>query len=376
MVAEYSTIVEPTATAKISYLTTDYLGSPRINTDSNGNVTTRQDLHPYGEEIPSTLRSPGLGYVGDDVRRKFTVYPRDEELDLDYARLRMYANRLGRFLSVDPIAPDIFTPPSLNRYQYCLNNPGRFVDSSGGYDEEVHRDLTAALAFVVGFSEEQGNIIGAANQWLDDPRSGHTAMPLENGLGDLTGYYGRRDHHFTSVDRQNDLWSSFENEVSSGGDVFAALGTYLHARQDSFSHESFGPGLGQVYAAGDNVSLRHPLRSIQNRMAEMEKYDKTTYDPAKAVKMARDTLAKLLKARNLMERSGRFGAFRRPVPWETDKFINDKLWQWANTIGRDAKRDILFEIMRYVANYDSESSPKPSKRKKKTKTTVRVIEEE
>jgi RHS repeat-associated protein len=131
MVAEYSTIVEPTATAKISYLTTDYLGSPRINTDSNGNVTTRQDLHPYGEEIPSTLRSPGLGYVGDDVRRKFTVYQRDEELDLDYARLRMYANRLGRFLSVDPIAPDIFTPPSLNRYQYCLNNPGRFVDSSG-----------------------------------------------------------------------------------------------------------------------------------------------------------------------------------------------------------------------------------------------------
>ncbi|MCV4696838.1 hypothetical protein OFB92_27385, partial [Escherichia coli] len=79
MVAEYSTIVEPTATAKISYLTTDYLGSPRINTDSNGNVTTRQDLHPYGEEIPSTLRSPGLGYVGDDVRRKFTVYHRDEE---------------------------------------------------------------------------------------------------------------------------------------------------------------------------------------------------------------------------------------------------------------------------------------------------------
>ncbi|MDQ3489720.1 MAG: hypothetical protein M3449_01455, partial [Acidobacteriota bacterium] len=50
---------------------------------------------------------------------------------------------------------------------FLLRNCNGIV--GGGYDEEVHRDLTAALAYVAGFSEEEGNIIGKANQWLDDP---------------------------------------------------------------------------------------------------------------------------------------------------------------------------------------------------------------
>jgi len=36
LIAEYSTIVASTQDAKVAYLTTDHLGSPRINTDANG----------------------------------------------------------------------------------------------------------------------------------------------------------------------------------------------------------------------------------------------------------------------------------------------------------------------------------------------------
>ena len=39
--AEYSTIIGATAIAKTSYLTIDYLGSPRTNTDPNGVVTAQ-----------------------------------------------------------------------------------------------------------------------------------------------------------------------------------------------------------------------------------------------------------------------------------------------------------------------------------------------
>ena len=38
MVAEYSTNIEPVATAKVNYLTADHLGSPRVNTDASGTV--------------------------------------------------------------------------------------------------------------------------------------------------------------------------------------------------------------------------------------------------------------------------------------------------------------------------------------------------
>ena len=50
MAAEYSTQVE-TADPQISYLTTDSLGSPRVITDAEGNVTSRRDFMPFGEEI-------------------------------------------------------------------------------------------------------------------------------------------------------------------------------------------------------------------------------------------------------------------------------------------------------------------------------------
>jgi hypothetical protein len=45
MVAEYSTTAPPTI-GTISYLTTDTLGSPRINTNASGQVTARHDYMP------------------------------------------------------------------------------------------------------------------------------------------------------------------------------------------------------------------------------------------------------------------------------------------------------------------------------------------
>ena len=51
LAAEYLvTTATPTAPTT-SYLTNDILGSPRVTTDSSGNVVSRRDFRPYGEEI-------------------------------------------------------------------------------------------------------------------------------------------------------------------------------------------------------------------------------------------------------------------------------------------------------------------------------------
>ncbi|MBS1797911.1 MAG: RHS repeat-associated core domain-containing protein [Acidobacteria bacterium] len=132
MVAEYSTQLAPTP--EVSYLTNDNLGTPRINTDENGAVTARHDYMSFGEEISTSQRTGELGYNSDDVRKQFTSYERDEETDLDFAQARMYASKLGRFTTFDPVVmmPDRqIDPQQINLYAYCRNNPLSFTDPTG-----------------------------------------------------------------------------------------------------------------------------------------------------------------------------------------------------------------------------------------------------
>lgn len=132
LVAEYSTT--PVENPKISYLTTDTLGSPRINTDEKGQVVARHDYMPFGEEIKSVgNRSSGNGYQNDNVKQKFTGYERDSESELDFAQARYYSSQHGRFTTIDPLMESarIGSPKTLNRYTYALNNPLRFTDPTG-----------------------------------------------------------------------------------------------------------------------------------------------------------------------------------------------------------------------------------------------------
>lgn len=138
LVAEYSTQVAQQSEAKVSYLTSDHLGSPRILTDANGNVISRRDFHPFGEEIgvdtPQTAgRNTHSEYGGDNLKQKFTSYERDGETDLDFAKARMYGYQLGRFTSPDDFTLDTHPsdPQSWNLYVYARNNPTNLVDPLG-----------------------------------------------------------------------------------------------------------------------------------------------------------------------------------------------------------------------------------------------------
>ena len=155
LVAEYSTNVVSVQDAKVRYLTADHLGSPRINTDANGAVIARHDYHPFGEEIFTAQRTTGLNYSADSVRKQFTGYERDTETDLDFAQARLYANKLGRFSSTDPILMEPsrpLDPQRINLYGYVRNNPlvlvdptGQIIDDSSLDDNEDYQKWKAAF---------------------------------------------------------------------------------------------------------------------------------------------------------------------------------------------------------------------------------------
>jgi RHS repeat-associated protein len=150
MVAEY-TINAPTNTnPQISYLTTDTLGSPRINTNASGQVSARHDYLPFGEEINAGVsgRTTIQGYpqplseMADGVRNKFTGQIRDEESSLDFFNARYYSPTNGRFTSTDPLMASgrVEIPQSWNRYVYVLNNPLALFDPSGMIDDDPQKE--------------------------------------------------------------------------------------------------------------------------------------------------------------------------------------------------------------------------------------------
>jgi len=91
-----------------------------------------------------------MGYTnGDGARQKFTQKERDNETGLDYFLARYYSPTQGRFTSPDEftggptelfadVTPhnsmfyaDPLEPQSLDKYQYGLNNPMRYLDPDG-----------------------------------------------------------------------------------------------------------------------------------------------------------------------------------------------------------------------------------------------------
>jgi RHS repeat-associated protein len=110
----------------------DHLGSPRLITDSNGNLLEYHAFWAYGGEV---------GTAGScDERMKFTGHERDNQCSagiLDYMHARYFSPTTGRFLSVDQGNGKPEVPQSWNRYAYARANPVRRVDPDGLADREV-----------------------------------------------------------------------------------------------------------------------------------------------------------------------------------------------------------------------------------------------
>jgi RHS repeat-associated protein len=135
LVAEYTTN-QTITTDGAKFLTADLVGSPRIATDNLGQVASRHDYMPFGEEVAATVanRNQVAGYTANDrIRQQYTGYERDGESGLDFAQNRYFAAKHGRFTSVDPLAASASAknPQTLNRYSYALNSPYKFTDPLG-----------------------------------------------------------------------------------------------------------------------------------------------------------------------------------------------------------------------------------------------------
>ena len=111
--------------AKLEGANTTYYYPDQLSTrmTKTGGTTVEQGNFPFGEN-----------WYGSTDKWKFTTYERDTESGNDYAMMRSYVNRYGRFLTPDPAgaaAVDPTNPQTWNRYGYVGNDPVNFIDPLG-----------------------------------------------------------------------------------------------------------------------------------------------------------------------------------------------------------------------------------------------------
>lgn len=139
-------LVAPATAATVTYVHTDALGSPIMETDSAGNKLSGEvDYRAYGEEV---LRAPLTGPA-------FTGHYRDASTGLVYMQRRYYDPGIGRFISIDPVAADAKQGRNFNRYWYANNNPYRFIDPDGNEGVAITQDADAEAVFSGAMSADQ-----------------------------------------------------------------------------------------------------------------------------------------------------------------------------------------------------------------------------
>jgi RHS repeat-associated protein len=237
---------------------TDVLGSTLGLVDATGTLSTQYTYAPFGATATDGAASANTA--------QFTGRENDDT-GLYYYRARYYAPDLGRFISEDPLE---FGGGDANLYAYVGNRPTGANDPLGLYNFDVHFGFTNWTGVQAGLCPGDAKRIAVADQLVDD-LPWMSPMPLAN-------FWPRAWYHFTSPDRLESL----RREAFESGSL-SAMGTYLHALQDSYSHQAgrkdrggkpYGPLLGHLFdgTGPDNPNNRPELwwRMIGNTRSELE----------------------------------------------------------------------------------------------------------
>jgi RHS repeat-associated protein len=271
-----------------SFVTTDHLGSIRFITHRNGDIKSRHDYLPFGEEVPQTVggRSGVTGYgASDSTRHRFTNKERDGESGLDYFLARYYSSAQGRFTSADPLFLELRRlrdPQQLNLYAYTRGNPLKFIDPlglditlTGSVQEEYIKQLQKKVSFTVQTNTKTNKveIVGKDGKALSQKEladlgktlkgtdlavfnaitdtNNHVTIDTGNGKDDPAVFFGQEKGATHKID-----FADLAKLDKAGGPINASdavlhetLEAYAQAQGKSFvdAHNStleFGPALG------------------------------------------------------------------------------------------------------------------------------------
>jgi RHS repeat-associated protein len=119
------------------YLLSDHLGSTNVTANSSGAQISKLLYKPWGETRYSTGSTP--------TTWRFTGQREDATIGLYFYNARYLDPQLGRFTQADTIVPEPGNPQALNRYAYVLNNPVRYTDPTGMFEQSAIEEYLQSL---------------------------------------------------------------------------------------------------------------------------------------------------------------------------------------------------------------------------------------
>jgi RHS repeat-associated protein len=137
--AAAATVTVNSGIAQAYYIHTDQLDTPRVITDTNGNVVWQWDnADPFGANMANENPN-GAGTFNFNLRFPGQYY--DRETNLHYNINRDYDPAIGRYIESDPIG----LMGGINTFIYVFGNPIGYRDISGlvprGAPKAGKRDL-------------------------------------------------------------------------------------------------------------------------------------------------------------------------------------------------------------------------------------------
>jgi len=247
----------------------DHIGTSNFITDMAGNKFEHIEYTPYGETwIDEGSKLNIIGY-------RFTGKELDTETGLYYYGARYLDPQSSRWMSVDPALAQympgsqgnnslpgmggVFNPVNMALYHYAGNNPVKYVDPSGLWDERIHygsREYGGTLQWAqeAYFSGNQAKSISEACNAVDNNLSStnplfgqsyHFNTNRFNG-----GESGKEGDSRIQLSEQHLAkaieYKKIANNDFASGDLYGAmafnelalkeLGTGLHPLQDVYAH--------------------------------------------------------------------------------------------------------------------------------------------
>ena len=151
------------------------------------------------------------------------------------------------------------------------------------YQKDVHLNLTEFLAKNAGFSEDKAKALAAADQGTDEDKKTEP----------FASEWARENYHFTTPERREEM----KQDAYETGDL-KLFGQYLHAFQDSFSHQNTDVPKTWARSLYDKINLlldNSPYRPNEGHLPDGEWPDKTYNRPKLADQMAKQSYIEMQK---------------------------------------------------------------------------------
>jgi RHS repeat-associated protein len=267
----------------LSYILGDHLGSTNLTTNNTGTKTSETLYKGWGEVRYSYGANPtNFTYTGQ--------YSYTANFGLMFYGARWYDPSLNRWTQPDTDVPESQGVQRWDRFSYVSNNPLRYIDPTGHYGEEVHKDLTHDLAYNAFYSASYGYYNNQAQAAGMDPSAARyfTESMAQNTAEGIATQIANADQ---GVDTSYSLPNTTPAHVLLNGAKFmyeqvvepphkmttesgtgvvnnaietldpSAVGVGLHMYQDSFSNREKAraawlvvPGAGPIlYELSDKV---------------------------------------------------------------------------------------------------------------------------